>query len=77
MTKKDAWSHKAFPPCLAQRVHCADDPIQFCRRHQDGPAERLPLRDAGDEKMYFSVADERITEKARIADALKLGKFGL
>lgn len=31
----------------------------------------------GMRKMNFSVTDERITEKARIADALKLGKFGL
>ena len=30
MTEKWAQqSHKAFPPCLAQRVHCADDPILF------------------------------------------------
>ena len=31
----------------------------------------------GMRKMNFSVTDERITEKARIADALKLDKFGL
>ena len=23
-------SHKAFPPCLAQRVQYADDRVQFC-----------------------------------------------
>ena len=31
MTEKWArQSHKAFPPCLAQRVQYADDRVQFC-----------------------------------------------
>ena len=31
MTEKRArLSHKAFPPCLAQRVQYADDRVQFC-----------------------------------------------
>ena len=67
MTEKWAQqSHKAFPPCLAQRVHCADDRYFIVSPAMmdppdvsDGINERVSISDAQRNRTQKSLASLR------------------